>query len=74
MLFSGTSVKTVWRKLWQFSWSNSGRRSGSPASYRLEVVDVEFQGGAKFRTLRVYIEKDAAERAKLAEAGRGWSR
>ena len=38
------------------------------ASHHLEVVDVEFQGGAKFRTLRVYIEKDAAERAKLATA------
>ncbi len=37
------------------------------ASLHLEVVDVEFQGGAKFRTLRVFIEKDAAERAKLAE-------
>jgi ribosome maturation factor RimP len=38
------------------------------ASHHLEVVDVEFQGGAKFRTLRVYIEKNAAERAKLAAA------
>ncbi len=37
-------------------------------SYGLEVVEVEFQGGAKFRTLRVYIEKNAAERAKLADA------
>ena len=36
------------------------------ASHHLEVVEVEFQGGAKFRTLRVYIEKNAAERAKLA--------
>lgn len=37
------------------------------ASHDLDVVDVEFQGGVKFRTLRVYIEKNAAERAKLAE-------
>ena len=42
------------------------------ASHQLEVVDVEFTGGAKFRTLRVFLEKDAAGRAKLAaqaEAG-----
>jgi ribosome maturation factor RimP len=42
------------------------------ASHSLEVVDLEFQGGVKFRTLRIYIEKNAAERAKLAalaEAG-----
>ncbi len=37
------------------------------ASHNLELVDLEFQGGAKFRTLRVFIEKNAAERAKLAE-------
>jgi ribosome maturation factor RimP len=37
------------------------------ASHRLEVVDVEFGGGGKSRTLRVFVEKDAAERAKLAE-------
>ncbi len=37
------------------------------ASHHLEVVDLEFQGGAKFRTLRVFIEKNAEERAKLAE-------
>ena len=36
------------------------------ASHSLEVVDLEFQGGVKFRTLRIYIEKNAAERAKLA--------
>src|SRR5471030_2551981 len=42
------------------------------ASHHLEVVDVEFGGGGKSRTLRVYLEKDAAERARLkqrAEAG-----
>ena len=38
------------------------------ASHDLEVVDVEFQGGVKFRTLRVFIEKNATERAKLAGA------
>lgn len=32
------------------------------ASHNLELVDLEFQGGAKFRTLRVFIEKNAAER------------
>jgi ribosome maturation factor RimP len=36
------------------------------ASHQLEVVDLEFQGGAKFRTLRIFIEKNAEERAKLA--------
>ncbi len=37
------------------------------ASHHLEVVEVEFTGGAKFRTLRVFLEKDAAERALLKE-------
>ena len=37
-------------------------------SYGLDVVEIEFQGGVKFRALRVYIEKNAAERAKLAAA------
>ncbi len=37
------------------------------ASHQLEVVDLEFQGGTKFRTLRVFLEKNAEERAKLAE-------
>jgi ribosome maturation factor RimP len=36
-------------------------------SHNLELVDLEFQGGAKFRTLRVFLEKNATERAKLAE-------
>ncbi len=42
------------------------------ASHHMDVVDLEFTGGAKFRTLRVYLEKDAGERARLkaqAEAG-----
>jgi ribosome maturation factor RimP len=38
------------------------------ASHSLDLVDVEFQGAGKFRTLRVYIEKNAAERAKLVTA------
>ena len=37
------------------------------ASHHLDLVDLEFQGGGKFRTLRIFIEKNAAERAKLAE-------
>jgi ribosome maturation factor RimP len=37
------------------------------ASHNLELVDLEFQGGAKFRTLRIFLEKNAAERAQLAE-------
>jgi len=36
-------------------------------SHHLDVVDLEFTGGAKFRTLRIFIEKDAEARAKLAE-------
>ncbi|HMF53137.1 MAG TPA: ribosome maturation factor RimP [Edaphobacter sp.] len=39
------------------------------ASHHLEIVDLEFQGGVKFRTLRVFIEKNAEERARLADAG-----
>lgn len=37
------------------------------ASHSLEIVDLEFSGGAKHRTLRVFIEKDAAGRARLAQ-------
>jgi ribosome maturation factor RimP len=37
------------------------------ASHNLDLVDLEFQGGAKHRTLRVFVEKNALERAKLAE-------
>ena len=37
------------------------------ASHSLDVVDLEFTGGAKHRQLRVFLEKDAASRAKLAE-------
>ncbi len=37
-------------------------------SHGLDLVDLEFTGGAKHRALRVFLEKDAAGRAKLAEA------
>jgi ribosome maturation factor RimP len=38
------------------------------ASHGLEIVDIEYQGGGgKHRTLRVFIEKNEGERAKLRE-------
>jgi ribosome maturation factor RimP len=37
------------------------------ASHGLDVVDLEFHGGPKHRTLRVFIEKNADERRRLAE-------
>ena len=37
------------------------------ASFGLEIVDLELSGAGKSRALRVYLEKDAAGRAKLAE-------
>jgi ribosome maturation factor RimP len=40
------------------------------ASHHLEVVDIEFSGGAKHRTLRVFIEKDEAGRAAIIELAR----
>jgi ribosome maturation factor RimP len=36
-------------------------------SHHLEIVDVEFGGGGKSRALRVFVEKDAGERKRLAE-------
>ena len=36
------------------------------ASHNLDLVDIEFQGGAKFSTLRIFVEKNASERARLA--------
>jgi ribosome maturation factor RimP len=36
------------------------------ASHGLDVVEVEFQGSGKQRILRVFIEKNAAQRARLA--------
>ena len=38
------------------------------ATHGLDVVEIEFSGGAKHRLLRVFIEKNAEERRKLAEA------
>lgn len=38
------------------------------ASHGLDVVDLEFHGGSKHRTLRIFIEKNASERRHLAEA------
>ena len=37
------------------------------SSLGLDVVDIEFQGSGKHRALRIYLEKDAAGRARLAE-------
>jgi len=37
------------------------------ATHHLDVVDLEFTGGAKHRTLRVFLEKDAEARAKFAQ-------
>ena len=36
------------------------------ASHSLEIVELDFSGGAKFRTLRVFLEKNAETRARLA--------
>jgi ribosome maturation factor RimP len=38
------------------------------ASHGLDVVDIEFVGPAKERTLRIYLEKNAEERATLKAA------
>src|ERR1019366_7418267 len=38
------------------------------ASHGLDVVDLEFIGPAKERTLRIFLEKDAEGRAKLKAA------
>ncbi len=40
------------------------------ASHGLDVVEVDFAGGGKFRALRVFLEKDAEGRARLADAAR----
>jgi len=37
------------------------------ASHQLEIVEIEFGGGGKSRALRVFVEKNAAERNRLAE-------
>jgi ribosome maturation factor RimP len=38
------------------------------ASHGLDVVEVEYQGAGKVRILRIFIEKNAEERARLAAA------
>ncbi len=38
------------------------------ASHGLDVVEIEFHGGARHRLLRVFIEKNAEERKKLTSA------
>ncbi len=38
------------------------------ASHGLDVVDIEFIGPAKERTLRIYLEKNAEGRAQLKAA------
>jgi ribosome maturation factor RimP len=40
------------------------------ASHGLDLVDLDFAGGGKFRALRVFVEKNAEGRAKLAEAAK----
>jgi len=40
------------------------------ASHGLDVVDLEYVSAAKQRALRVFVEKNAVERARLAEAAR----
>jgi ribosome maturation factor RimP len=40
------------------------------ASHGLDVIEVEYQGDPKHRTLRIFIEKNAEERAKLAAKGK----
>ena len=37
------------------------------ASHGLDLVDLEFTGGGKHRALRIFLEKDAAGRARLAQ-------
>jgi ribosome maturation factor RimP len=37
------------------------------ASHGLDVVEIEFHGGAKHRILRVFIEKNADQRSHLAD-------
>ena len=40
------------------------------ASHQLEIVELEFSGGAKHRILRIFIEKNAEARAALIELAR----
>jgi ribosome maturation factor RimP len=40
------------------------------ASHGLDVVEIEYVSASKQRALRVFVEKNAAERARLAEAAK----
>ena len=40
------------------------------SSHSLDVVEIEYVPGAKHRALRIFVEKNAAERARMAEAAR----
>ncbi len=40
------------------------------ASHGLDVVEIEYVSAAKQKALRVFVEKNAAERARLAEAAK----
>jgi ribosome maturation factor RimP len=40
------------------------------SSHGLDVVDIEYVSAAKQRALRVFVEKNASERARLAEAAK----
>ena len=54
---------------WQSSWTKFGQqRQEWPLSHGLDVVDLEFIGPAKERTLRIYLEKNAEGRAQLKAA------
>jgi len=69
-LFSGEAAAGV-----RGGFSGYGVRCGTDSRHRaacgglarLDVVEIEFLGGAKHRILRVFIEKNAEERKKLAE-------
>ena len=41
------------------------------SSHGLDVVEIEYVGGEKQRVLRVFIERNREERAKLVELARG---
>ncbi len=43
------------------------------ASHGLDVVEIEYQSGSKHRALRVFIEKNAEQRARLAETAKAGS-
>jgi ribosome maturation factor RimP len=68
--FSGEQVLARWN-VGQMAVKLDEIRSAAArvaASHGLNVVDLEFIGPAKERTLRIYLEKDAEGRAKLKAA------